>query len=89
MRRLVAAFTEAHAFLQSPANLDASVASAAKYIKMDPALLRKMIADNVPTFGAAVPDAAIDKWIAFAHGTLGVKKEFKPADLLAKGLVPQ
>lgn len=89
MRRLVAAFTEAHAFLHNPANLDASVASAAKYIKMDPALLRKMIADNVPTFGAAVPDAAIDKWIAFARGSLGVKKEFRSADLLAKGLVPQ
>lgn len=89
MKRLVAAFAEAHAFLQSPANLDASVASAAKYIKMDNALLRQMVQDNVPTFGAAVTDAMIAKWIAFANQSLGVKKEFKPADLLARGLLPQ
>jgi NitT/TauT family transport system substrate-binding protein len=89
MKRLVAALTEAHGFLRNPANLDAVVQSAGKYIKMDGALLRQMVQDNVATFGPAVSDAAIEKWIVFARRSLGVKKEFRPADLLAKGLVPQ
>jgi hypothetical protein len=56
---------------------------------MDRALLRQMVEDNLVTFGPAVTDAAIEKWIVFARQSLGVKREFKPAELLAKGLVPQ
>lgn len=89
MRRLVAAMSEAHAFVQRPENLDAVVDSASRYIKMEGPLLRQMVQDNVPTFGPAVSDAAMEKWIVFARGSLGVKREFKPADLLAKGFVPQ
>jgi len=89
LRRLVAAFADAHAFVQSPTNLDAVVESAAKYIKMDRGLLRQMVEDNLGTYGAAVSDAAIEKWITFARQALGVKRDFKPADLLAKGLIPQ
>lgn len=89
MRRLVGAFGEAHAFIQSPANFDATVEGASRYIKMDRALLRQMVEDNLVTFGPAVTDAAIEKWIVFARESLGVKREFRPAELLAKGLVPQ
>lgn len=89
MRRLVAAFAEAHAFIQNPANFDTVVNDAAVYMKMDRALLRQMVTDNLPTFGAAITDAAMEKWIAFAHKALGVQRAFTPADLLAKGLVPQ
>lgn len=89
MRRTVAAFAEAHAYVQSAANFDAVVDTAAKYVKMEPALLRQMVKDNLGSLGPAVSDAAIQKWIAFARQSLGVKREFKPDDLLAKGLVPQ
>jgi NitT/TauT family transport system substrate-binding protein len=89
LRRLVAAFVDAHGFVQNPANLDAVVENAAKYIKMDRGLLRQMVEDNLGTYGAAVTDAAIGKWITFARQALGVKQDFKPADLLAKGLIPQ
>lgn len=89
LRKVVDAFVEAHAFVQKPANLDAVVEGAGGYIKMDPALLRQMIQDNLGTFGPAVPDAAIRKWIAFAHQALGAKRDFEPGDLLAKGFIPQ
>jgi ABC-type nitrate/sulfonate/bicarbonate transport system substrate-binding protein len=89
MRRLVAAFVDAHAYVQNPANLDATVENASRYIKMDRALLRQMVEDNLGTYGAAVSDAAMQKWISFARQSLGVTRDFKPADLLAKGLVPQ
>lgn len=89
MRRLVAALREAHAFVQRAENLEAVLDSAGRYVKMDAPLLRQMVLDNLPTFGPAVTDAAMDKWIDFARGSLGVKREFKAADLLAKGFVPQ
>jgi ABC-type nitrate/sulfonate/bicarbonate transport system substrate-binding protein len=89
MPRIVDAFVESHAFIQDPQRLDAVLDSAGKYIKMDRALLRQMVQDNLPTFGATVPDAAIAKWISFARDSLGVKRAFKPTDLLAKGLIPQ
>ncbi len=89
LRRLVAAFAEAHAFMQIPGNFDATVESASKHIKMERALLRQMVQDNLVTFGPAVSDAAIEKWIVFARQALGVKRQFRPAELLAKGLVPE
>lgn len=89
MRRTVAAFSEAHAYIQAPGNLPAVTEGAAKYIKMDRELLRQMIVDNLPTFGPAVSDAAMESWVRFGRTSLGIKREFKPADLLAKGLIPQ
>jgi hypothetical protein len=56
---------------------------------MDRPLLRQMVEDNLVTFGPAVTDAAMEKWIVFARESLGVKRAFQPAELLAKGLVPQ
>ena len=89
IRRLVAAFVEAHAFMQNPANLGAVVASAAKYIKMDEALLKQMIVDNLPTYSPNVTEAGMAKWTAFARSSLGVTKDFKPADLIARDFVPR
>lgn len=89
MRRLVNAFTEAHAYMQNPANLESVVEGGAKYIKMERPLLRQMVIDNLGTFGASVSDAAMQKWIVFGRQSLGIKREFTPADLLAKGVVPQ
>ncbi len=89
LRRLVAAFTETHAFIQNPARFNTVVESAAVYIKMDGGLLRQMVADNLGTYGAAVSDVAMEKWIVFGRDALGIKREFKPVELLAKGLIPQ
>ena len=89
MRKAVAAFVEAHAFVQNPANLAAVVESAGKYIKMEREPLRQMIEDNLPTFGPAVSDSAIGKWVSFGRQSLGVKREFGAAALVAKVFVPQ
>lgn len=89
MRRVVAAYVEAHAFMQNPANLAAVVGSAAKYIKMDEPLLRQMIVDNLPTYSASVTEAGLAKWTSFARSYLGVAKDFKPADLMARDFVPR
>ena len=89
MRRLVDAFRDAHAYVQDVANFNSVVEGASRYIKMDRALLRQMIADNLGTFGPAVSAAAIGKWIEFGRQSLGIKRAFKPDDLLAAGLVPQ
>lgn len=89
MRKLAAALTEAHAFMQSPANLNAVVKSASRFISIEESLLRQMVINDLPVYSPVVSEAGMNKWIAFSQSALGVKREFTPAELVATGYIPK
>jgi NitT/TauT family transport system substrate-binding protein len=89
VERYVAAMAESHAFIKAKANENAVFQTAMKYMKMDPALLKQMLADNAPTLSPYVANAGLQQWIDFARNAQGVKTAFTVDGLLATQFVPK